>query len=79
MIVEIGIDPEIIRITKEAREIGTEIIGTSLNQIMKEAIIQKEKRRPLVKKEILIEITIEIVIGIEIEIEIKREIYHPKN
>ena len=75
MIVEIGIDPEIIRITKEAREIGTEIIGTSLNQIMKEAIIQKEKRRPLVKKEILIEITIEIVIGIEI----KREMHLPKN
>ena len=75
MIVEIGTDPEIIRITKEAREIGTEIIGTSLNQIMKEAIIQKEKRSPLVKKEILIEITIEIVIGLEK----KREIYHPKN
>ena len=75
MIVEIEIDPEIIRITKEAREIGTEIIGTSLNQIMKEAIIQKEKRRPLVKKEILIEITIEIVIGIEI----KREMHLPKN
>ena len=77
MIVEIETDPEIIRITKEAREIGTEIIGTSLNQIMKEAIIQKEKRRPLVKKEMLIEITIEIVIGIEIEI--KREMLLPKN
>lgn len=75
MIVEIETDPEIIRITKEAREIGTEIIGTSLNQIMKEAIIQKEKRSPLVKKEILIEITIEIVIGIEI----KREMLLQKN
>ena len=75
MIVEIGIDPEIIRITKEAREIGTEIIGTSLNQIMKEAITQKEKRSLLVKKEILIEITKEIVIGIEI----KREMLLQKN